>query len=49
VVAVAHRSLVNTPLSGYVDKLVADGCFIDVKAQFGHVALKAAGVKVWRL
>jgi UDP-N-acetyl-D-galactosamine dehydrogenase len=49
VVAVAHRLLVSTTLPGYADKLAAGGCFIDVKAQFDHAALRAAGFCVWRL
>jgi len=49
VVAVAHQSLVSLPLSAYRDKVVDNGCFIDVKSQFDHAALSAAGLQVWRL
>ena len=31
------------------EKVVPDGCFVDVKAGFDAAALKAAGLRVWRL
>ena len=49
VVAVAHRAFVSRPLDEYFSKVVAGGCFIDVKGQLDAVALKAAGFTVWRL
>jgi UDP-N-acetyl-D-glucosamine/UDP-N-acetyl-D-galactosamine dehydrogenase len=49
VVAVAHRSLVQLPLSAYREKVIGNGCFIDVKAQFDSEKLRAADLCVWRL
>lgn len=49
VVAVAHQQLTRLPLSAYSDKLIRNGCFIDVKALFDHAALCEAGLRVWRL
>ncbi|MGZ3240906.1 MAG: nucleotide sugar dehydrogenase [Burkholderiaceae bacterium] len=49
IVAVAHQSLLAAPLSAYVEKVVADGYFIDVKSRFDINTLRAAGLRVWRL
>ena len=49
VAAVSHRELVARPLSDFQSKLVPNGVFIDVKSQFDHVALRDAGLHVWRL
>ena len=49
VVAVAHRALIQLPLSTYCEKMARNGCFIDVKSQFDAQELFAAGFYVWRL
>jgi UDP-N-acetyl-D-galactosamine dehydrogenase len=49
VAAVSHRELVSLPVEDIEKKLVRCGCFIDVKACFDAPALRAAGIKVWRL
>jgi UDP-N-acetyl-D-glucosamine/UDP-N-acetyl-D-galactosamine dehydrogenase len=49
IVAVAHREFVAKPLADYLGKVVAHGCFIDVKSQFDMMALQSAGLTVWRL
>ena len=49
VAAVSHRELVSLPIEDIEKKLVRCGCFIDVKACFDAPALRAAGIKVWRL
>jgi len=49
VAAVSHRELLARPLSDLLSKIVKRGCFIDVKSQFDQVALREAGLTVWRL
>ncbi len=49
VVAVAHRQFLDRPIEAYLQKLTANGCFVDVKSRFDADALRAAGVAVWRL
>ena len=49
VCAVAHAALLQRPLDDYRGKVVADGCFIDVKSQFDLPALLESGLHVWRL
>jgi UDP-N-acetyl-D-galactosamine dehydrogenase len=49
VVAVAHRRLLERPLTDFYQKVVEGGCFIDVKSRFDRLALKRAGLTVWRL
>ena len=49
VVAVAHREFAARPLEHYLTKVVARGCFVDVKAMFEREKLTNAGLRVWRL
>lgn len=49
VAAVSHQEYLQMPVSQFAEKLVREGCFIDVKAAFEAPALAAAGVRVWRL
>jgi UDP-N-acetyl-D-galactosamine dehydrogenase len=49
VAAVAHREFLARDPAELAAKLVPHGCFTDVKAQFDADALRAAGVRVWRL
>jgi UDP-N-acetyl-D-galactosamine dehydrogenase len=49
VAAVAHREYAALGVEDLCRKLVKGGAFIDVKAAFDADALRAAGLKVWRL
>ena len=47
--AVTHRQLVARPLAQFQDKVIENGCFIDVKSHFDHQVLRDTGLHVWRL
>jgi UDP-N-acetyl-D-galactosamine dehydrogenase len=47
--AVSHRELAARPLLQYCEKVVAAGCFIDIKSHFDENVLRASGLNVWRL
>ena len=49
IAAVGHRELSARPLEQVRGKIVAAGCFIDLKSQFDDAALRRAGLSVWRL
>ena len=49
VAAVAHREFAGRPLDEFVAKLAPGGLLVDVKCQMDAAALRARGVKVWRL
>jgi UDP-N-acetyl-D-galactosamine dehydrogenase len=49
VAAVSHREFMALGVDELRSKLVADGVFVDVKAAFPAEALRAAGLRVWRL
>lgn len=49
ILAVSHHEFVSRPLPEFQSKVTDRGCFIDVKSQLDPVALKAAGLNVWRL
>ena len=49
VAAVSHKQLRALSVPQFQEKLEDGGCFIDVKACFDAPALRAAGVRVWRL
>jgi UDP-N-acetyl-D-galactosamine dehydrogenase len=49
VAAVAHREFVDRPLDEMVAQLQPGGLYVDVKCQADAEALRARGVKVWRL
>ena len=49
VLAVAHRALAEIPFSTYLEKVIAGGCFIDVKSQFEPDMVRNAGLTLWRL
>jgi UDP-N-acetyl-D-glucosamine/UDP-N-acetyl-D-galactosamine dehydrogenase len=49
VAAVAHNDFLKRDANDFAKKLVNNGCFIDVKSQFDTTALKATGIRVWRL
>ncbi len=49
VAAVSHREFATLAPDDLARKLVKGGAFIDVKAAFDPVALRATGLRVWRL
>jgi UDP-N-acetyl-D-galactosamine dehydrogenase len=49
IAVVPHRELLARPLSDFRSKVAKNGCFIDVKSQFDQIALREAGLNVWRL
>lgn len=49
VAAVSHREYISMRVAELTDKLLPEGVFIDVKAAFDPQALRAAGLRVWRL
>ncbi|MEO5660446.1 MAG: nucleotide sugar dehydrogenase, partial [Polaromonas sp.] len=49
VVAVAHASLVALSAEEINQKMMRGGCFMDVKGCFDAEALRALGLRVWRL
>ena len=49
VAAVSHREFAELSIEDLSRKLVKGGSFIDVKAAFDAPALRAAGLRVWRL
>ncbi len=48
IVAVAHRQFIELPVTVHLEKLIPNGCFVDVKSRFDVVSLRRAGVVVWR-
>ena len=49
VAAVAHRELTQRPIGDLAAKLEANGLYVDVKSQGDLAALRAQGIRVWRL
>ena len=49
VFAVPHKELVSRPLSDLAAKMTRGGCLIDVKSQLEQEAVRAIGLKLWRL
>jgi UDP-N-acetyl-D-galactosamine dehydrogenase len=49
VAAVAHREFKGRPVEEYVAKLAPGGLLVDVKCQLPPEALRARGIRVWRL
>jgi UDP-N-acetyl-D-galactosamine dehydrogenase len=49
IVAVPHKGFLQLDAAAFAAKLVAHGCFIDVKARFDQNALAGNGLNVWRL
>jgi UDP-N-acetyl-D-glucosamine/UDP-N-acetyl-D-galactosamine dehydrogenase len=49
ILAVPHRSLVETAPANLIAKIASNGCFIDVKSACDATPFNAAGVSVWRL
>jgi UDP-N-acetyl-D-glucosamine/UDP-N-acetyl-D-galactosamine dehydrogenase len=49
VLAVSHRQFLETPMSGYLQKIVRRGCLIDVKSVLDPEPFRREGLQVWRL
>jgi UDP-N-acetyl-D-galactosamine dehydrogenase len=49
ILAVAHRSFLDRPASDYLEKIVRQGCLIQVKPALDTAAFLREGVRVWRL
>jgi UDP-N-acetyl-D-galactosamine dehydrogenase len=49
VAAVAHRLFLALPSTTLAEKVVCNGCFIDVKSAFDTKTLSNTGLKIWRL
>lgn len=49
VLAVAHRELLDRPMSDYSAKTITHGCLVDVKSMLDPKAVQAAGLRLWRL
>src|SRR2546421_4122023 len=49
ILAVAHESLVRLTPAAIAQKIVPNGCFIDIKSVFDPAALSREGIRVWRL
>jgi len=49
VAAVSHQPFTELTAEDFSQKLIKGGCFIDVKTCFDAKALRASGIKVWRL
>jgi len=49
VAAVPHKEYLTKPLNEYLSKVAENGCFIDVKSNYDQIALRTAGLSVWRL
>ena len=49
VFAVPHTNLVSRPLSDLAAKVTLGGCLIDVKSQLDPEAIRAMGLRLWRL
>ncbi|MBK6741965.1 MAG: nucleotide sugar dehydrogenase [Hydrogenophilales bacterium] len=49
VAAVSHRQYLAMPLTGILSRLKPGGVFADVKSAYDPVAVKAAGLQLWRL
>jgi UDP-N-acetyl-D-galactosamine dehydrogenase len=49
VAAVAHRELTQRPVGDLAAKMEPNGLYVDVKSQADMAALRAQGIRVWRL
>jgi UDP-N-acetyl-D-galactosamine dehydrogenase len=49
ILAVPHKRLLAIPQAQLQQKIVRHGCIIDVKSALDAEALRAAGLRVWRL
>jgi UDP-N-acetyl-D-galactosamine dehydrogenase len=49
ILAVAHASLIERKHTAFLQKIMPDGCLIDIKAALDPQPFRRAGVQVWRL
>jgi UDP-N-acetyl-D-galactosamine dehydrogenase len=49
ILAVAHKDFVEMPAEKYLEKVVKNGCFVQVKPAIDTAVLKREGVRAWRL
>jgi UDP-N-acetyl-D-glucosamine/UDP-N-acetyl-D-galactosamine dehydrogenase len=49
ILAVAHRSFLELPPSAFLEKIVRQGCLVQVKPALDPAAFIREGVRVWRL
>jgi UDP-N-acetyl-D-glucosamine/UDP-N-acetyl-D-galactosamine dehydrogenase len=49
ILAVAHKDFVEMPAEKYLEKVVRQGCFVQVKPAVDTSAFRREGVRVWRL
>jgi len=49
ILAVAHKAFLELPPSAYLEKIVRQGCLVQVKPALDPAAFRREGVRVWRL
>ncbi len=49
IVAVAHQTYLQMPLTECLDQIEPEGVFIDVKSAFDATAIRSRGLRLWRL
>ncbi len=49
ILAVAHEAFVARPSAAYLEKIVRQGCLVQVKPALDPAAFRREGVRVWRL
>jgi UDP-N-acetyl-D-galactosamine dehydrogenase len=49
ILAVAHVSLLERPVSAFLQKIIPEGCLIDIKSALDPHPFEDKGVQVWRL
>jgi UDP-N-acetyl-D-galactosamine dehydrogenase len=49
ILAVAHKGFLELPPSDFLEKIVPQGCLVQVKAALDPAPFKREGVRVWRL
>ena len=49
ILAVPHQSFLERSPTEYMEKIIPDGCFIDIKAVLDRTPFKDHGIQVWRL
>ncbi|HEX4781326.1 MAG TPA: nucleotide sugar dehydrogenase [Usitatibacter sp.] len=49
ILAVAHKSFVEKPVSAFLEKIVRKGCLVEVKPVLDPAAFQREGIRTWRL
>ncbi len=49
ILAVAHKAFADKPAEAYLEKIVRQGCLVQVKAVIDTVPLRREGIRTWRL